>query len=99
MNRSWGAYTTTATSPGSTAPAWWRCSRWARSAQHGPHLPLATDLMLLEGVIAATIPLLPDAVPAAFIAAAAGGTLERACTLSGTLSLSAETLLRVLVEM
>ena len=30
--------------------------------QHGPHLPLSVDAALLQGVVDAALPLLPDAV-------------------------------------
>ena len=35
--------------------------------QHGPHLPLSVDATLLQGVIDAALPLLPEPLPALFL--------------------------------
>jgi creatinine amidohydrolase len=70
----------------------------ASVAQHGPHLPLATDMLVLDGLIAAAVPLLPESVPAVFLPTQPVGFAVEHARYPGTLSLSAETLLRVLGE-
>jgi creatinine amidohydrolase len=63
--------------------------------QHGPHLPLATDALINEGIIAATLERLPRS-PVVLVLPALniGSSLEHA-DFPGTLSIDAETLLRV----
>ena len=34
---------------------------------HGPHLPLETDTLIVEGIVGATLALLPDHIPATFL--------------------------------
>jgi creatinine amidohydrolase len=36
--------------------------------QHGPHLPLETDTLIAQGIIRATLAVLPDHIPASFLA-------------------------------
>jgi creatinine amidohydrolase len=66
--------------------------------QHGPHLPLSTDRTILEGLIAATIERLPDSLPALFLPVQAVGKSDAHIRFPGTLTLSAGTLLQLLVE-
>jgi creatinine amidohydrolase len=66
--------------------------------QHGPHLPLSTDRIILEGLIAATIERLPDSLPALFLPIQAVGKSDAHIRFPGTLTLSAGTLLQLLVE-
>jgi creatinine amidohydrolase len=97
MNRRWGDY---------SLHAFARVDRnrmvavlpVASVAQHGPHLPLATDLLVLEGLIAATVPLIPESVSAVFLPAQPVGFAIEHARYPGTLALSAETLLRLLGE-
>ena len=35
--------------------------------QHGPHLPMETDTLIAQGIVGATIALLPDDIPATFL--------------------------------
>ncbi len=35
--------------------------------QHGPHLPLGVDSALVDGIVAATLPLLPAELPVLFL--------------------------------
>ncbi|MES2183610.1 MAG: creatininase family protein [Pseudomonadota bacterium] len=70
----------------------------AATEQHGPHLPLCVDAALLDGVIARALPLLPAALPALFLPTQAVGFSPEHTLFPGTLSFSAETLLRIWTE-
>ena len=50
----------------------------AATEQHGPHLPLGTDVMIGEAYLARVRELLPQAIAGALSARAAGGHLDRA---------------------
>ena len=66
--------------------------------QHGPHLPLATDALINKGIVAATIEQLPRS-PAVLVLPAldVGSSLEHA-DFPGTLSIDAERLLNVWLD-
>jgi len=66
--------------------------------QHGPHLPLQVDSALVDGVVAAALPHLPDAVPALFLPTQTIGFSPEHTAFAGTLSLRAETVLRLWTE-
>jgi creatinine amidohydrolase len=66
--------------------------------QHGPHLPLGVDLLLMQGYIERVIARLPEELPALFLPAQAIGASIEHSDYPGTLSLSVSTLTRVLVE-
>ncbi|MBV9539178.1 MAG: creatininase family protein [Acidisphaera sp.] len=64
--------------------------------QHGPHLPVGVDAFINEGVMAAAIPLLPETawvLPTSQI-----GKSDEHLAYPGTLSFSAETLIRLWTE-
>jgi creatinine amidohydrolase len=63
--------------------------------QHGPHLPLGVDTCLVDGIVAAALPLLSDEVPALFLPTQAIGLSPEHARFAGTLTLSAETLIRL----
>ncbi len=63
--------------------------------QHGPHLPLSVDTRLVEGIVAATLPQLPAALPVLFLPTQPVGLSPEHSAFAGTLSLSAETLMRL----
>lgn len=60
--------------------------------QHGPHLPLGTDLHIAEGYIARILPLLP-ATPVFFLPVQAVGASAEHLSFAGTISLEPETAL------
>jgi creatinine amidohydrolase len=66
--------------------------------QHGPHLPLNVDTALVEGVVAAALPHLPADLPALFLPTQAVGFSPEHTRFAGTLTLKAETILRLWTE-
>lgn len=67
--------------------------------QHGPHLPLNVDTTLVEGVIAASLPHLPDSLPVLFLPTQAVGFSPEHTRFAGTLTLKAETIIRLWTEL
>lgn len=70
----------------------------AATEQHGPHLPLSVDTDLVNGVVAAALPHLPAGLPALFLPTQAIGFSPEHSRFAGTLTLKAETLIRVWTE-
>ena len=67
--------------------------------QHGPHLPLNVDATLVEGVIAAALPQLPADLPVLFLPTQAVGLSPEHAAFAGTLTLRAETVIRLWTEL
>jgi creatinine amidohydrolase len=67
--------------------------------QHGPHLPLNVDTTLVNGVIAAALPHLGADVPALFLPTQSVGLSPEHAQFPGTLTLKAETVIRLWTEM
>ena len=67
--------------------------------QHGPHLPLNVDTTLIEGVIAATLPHLPAALPVLFLPTQAIGFSPDHTAFAGTLTLKANTIIALWTEL
>jgi creatinine amidohydrolase len=67
----------------------------AATEQHGPHLPLLVDTALVDGVIAAALPHIASDVPALFLPTQAVGFSPEHAAFAGTLTLKAETLIRL----
>ena len=65
--------------------------------QHGPHLPVGVDAFINEGVIAAAMPLMPDSV--LVLPATQVGKSNEHVGFPGTLTFSAETLIRMWTEL
>jgi creatinine amidohydrolase len=63
--------------------------------QHGPHLPLSVDTALVDGIVAAALPHLPTALPVLFLPTQQVGKSNEHIRFPGTLTLSAETLIRL----
>ncbi|HZY16958.1 MAG TPA: creatininase family protein [Ramlibacter sp.] len=70
----------------------------AATEQHGPHLPVSVDTTLCDGVIAASLPHLPAELPVLFLPTQQVGKSNEHIRFPGTLTLSAETLIRVWME-
>ncbi len=67
----------------------------AATEQHGPHLSLSVDTVLVEGVVAAALPHLPQALSVLFLPTQAVGLSPEHARFPGTLTLKAETILRL----
>ena len=67
--------------------------------QHGPHLPLAVDATLLQGVINTALPLLPASLPALFLPPQNVGLSTEHLAYPGTLTLSPATVLALWTEL
>jgi creatinine amidohydrolase len=67
--------------------------------QHGPHLPVSVDTSLVEGVIQAALPHLPDSLPVLFLPTQQVGKSNEHIRYPGTLTLSAQTLISVWMEL
>src|SRR5579862_9083176 len=63
--------------------------------QHGPHLPLATDAIISEGIVDAGVALLPAGTPALTLPVQEIGTSAEHLAFGGTLSLDAPSLIRI----
>lgn len=66
--------------------------------QHGPHLPVSVDTTLVEGIVAACLPQLPADLEVLFLPTQAVGKSNEHIRFPGTLTLSAETLIRLWTE-
>lgn len=66
--------------------------------QHGPHLPLRVDQAILDGVLAAAIPLIPDDLPALILPTLPVGKSDEHSAYPGTLTFSAATLMAMWSE-
>jgi creatinine amidohydrolase len=66
--------------------------------QHGPHLPVEVDARINAGVIARALELMPDDLPVTVLPAMPVGKSNEHTAFPGTLSLSAETLIRLWTE-
>jgi creatinine amidohydrolase len=71
----------------------------AATEQHGPHLPLSVDTDLVNGVVAAALPHIAPGLPALFLPTQAVGFSPEHTRFAGTLTLKAETLIRVWTEL
>lgn len=67
--------------------------------QHGPHLPVSVDTTLVNGVIQASLPHLPDTLPVLFMPTQQVGKSTEHIRYPGTLTLSAQTLISVWMEL
>jgi len=66
--------------------------------QHGPHLPVGVDAMIGEGYLNEVAKLLPADIPAVFLPMQAIGKSNEHINFPGTLTLSAETVIRAWTE-
>jgi creatinine amidohydrolase len=66
----------------------------AATEQHGPHLPLETDVMIGEAYLARVRELLPDTLPATFLPIQPVGISTEHIDFPGTLTLSSEAALK-----
>ena len=66
----------------------------AATEQHGPHLPLRTDVLIAEAYLARLRELLPENIPATFLPIEEIGISTEHTDYPGTLTLSAEAALK-----
>jgi len=66
----------------------------AATEQHGPHLPLGTDVMIAQAYLARVHEMLPDTIPATFLPLQPVGISTEHVDYPGTLTLPTETALR-----
>ncbi|MBK6388569.1 MAG: creatininase family protein [Rhodoferax sp.] len=71
----------------------------AATEQHGPHLPLSVDTVLADGVVAATLPHLPDDLSVLFLPTQAVGLSPEHMQFPGTLTLKAETVIQLWTQL
>jgi creatinine amidohydrolase len=70
----------------------------AATEQHGPHLPLSVDTDLVNGVVQASLQHLPEALPVLFLPTQTLGLSPEHARFAGTLTLRAETVIRLWTE-
>jgi creatinine amidohydrolase len=66
--------------------------------QHGPHLPLSVDTVLVNGVVAAALPHLSPELPVLFLPTQAVGFSPEHARFPGTLTLRSDTIVRLWTE-
>ncbi len=71
----------------------------AATEQHGPHLPVSVDTTLVNGVIEAALPHLAADLPVLFMPTQQVGKSNEHIRFPGTLTLSAQTLISVWMEL
>jgi creatinine amidohydrolase len=79
---------------GSGAERWIAVLPLAATEQHGPHLPLSTDVMIAQAYLERVRELLPAALPATFLPVQPVGISTEHIDYPGTLTLSTEQALR-----
>lgn len=79
---------------GGAAAGWIAVLPLAATEQHGPHLPLGTDVMIAEAYLARVHELLPESVPATFLPLQPVGISTEHIDYPGTLTLPTEVALR-----
>src|SRR6476661_336880 len=79
---------------GSDLERWIAVLPLAATEQHGPHLPLGTDVMIASAYLARVRELLPNQIPATFLPVQPVGVSTEHLAYPGTLSLPAETALK-----
>jgi creatinine amidohydrolase len=71
----------------------------AATEQHGPHLPFSVDTTIADGLVKRTIDLLPAASPVLFLPTVSVGKSNEHARYPGTLTYSADTLIRMWMEL
>lgn len=70
----------------------------AATEQHGPHLPLSVDSVLLDGIVAASLAHLPSDLSVLFLPTQAIGLSPEHARFAGTLTLKAQTVIALWTE-
>ncbi|MDZ7779604.1 MAG: creatininase family protein [Gemmatimonadota bacterium] len=66
--------------------------------QHGPHLPVSTDLVIARGLASRALEAVPDDVPVVLLPELSSGASLEHDRFAGTLSLAADTLAEILLQ-
>ena len=66
--------------------------------QHGPHLPVGVDTFIMDGYLRRVVAEMPDDLPGLFLPVQAVGKSDEHIDFPGTLTLSAETIIRAWTE-
>ncbi|MEQ8701970.1 MAG: creatininase family protein [Bauldia litoralis] len=96
--RYWQDMTTRDFAEGDTA-SWIAVLPVAAIEQHGPHLPVATDTAIAEGMIARAIELLPEDLPVTFLPVQAVGKSNEHISSPGTLTTTWDTATRFWLDL
>lgn len=83
---------------GADTAGWIAVLPLAAVEQHGPHLPLGVDAFLAEAYLARAHKLIPPGLPVTFLPLQTVGQSEEHLGFPGTLTLSAETVIRAWIE-
>jgi creatinine amidohydrolase len=67
----------------------------AATEQHGPHLPLSVDTVIVDGIVAAALKHVPASLPVLVLPTQSTGLSPEHARFSGTLTLKNETVLRL----
>ena len=95
--RHWFEMTTAEFSSADTS-SWIAVLPIAAVEQHGPHLPVGVDTMIMQGYLERAMALVPGDIPATFLPLQAIGKSNEHLAFPGTISLSAETVIRMWIE-
>jgi creatinine amidohydrolase len=95
--RAWLEMTTEEISRADTS-AWIAVLPIAAVEQHGPHLPLGTDTLIMQGCLERALALMPDSLPVTVLPVQAVGKSNEHLAFPGTLTLSAETAMRLWLD-
>ncbi len=79
---------------GNAAARWIAVLPLAATEQHGPHLPVGTDIMIAEAYLARVRELLPDSIPATFLPIQPVGISTEHIDYPGTLTLPSDVALK-----
>ena len=79
---------------GSEPARWIAVLPVAATEQHGPHLPVGTDVMIAEAYLARVCELLPDNIPATFLPIQPVGISTEHIDYPGTLTLPTDVALK-----
>ncbi|NCN71938.1 MAG: creatininase family protein, partial [Betaproteobacteria bacterium] len=71
----------------------------AATEQHGPHLPLSVDTVLVNGIVAAALPHMPADLKVLFLPTQAVGLSPEHARFPGTLTLKNDTVIRLWTDM
>src|SRR5450432_4330524 len=84
---------------GNAAAQWIAVLPLAATEQHGPHLPVGTDVMIAQAYLARVRELLPDTIPATFLPVQPVGISTEHIGYPGTLTLPTDIALKTWMAM